>query len=172
MKSAAIVTLCVAASVLYGILHDMVTTRVCLEYFTVFHPRVIASEDPTLLALTWGVIATWWMGAGLGVVLALAAPAGERPKMDVPDLVRPVGFLLLIMGAGSLLAGFAGYFGSRAGWWRLTQAWSSKIPRGRHDRFLADLWAHNAAYGLGFFGGLGVIAWAWFERRRRGARHP
>jgi hypothetical protein len=46
--------LSIAAAILYGILHDQVTARVCLEYFTVFHPPVFDTTSPTLLALGWG----------------------------------------------------------------------------------------------------------------------
>src|SRR5262249_32121548 len=46
-----ITALCVAATVLYGICHDQVTARVCVEYFTVGHPPVFGGlTDPTLLA--------------------------------------------------------------------------------------------------------------------------
>jgi hypothetical protein len=57
----------------YGIVHDQITARICIEYFTVFHPPVFRTENPTLLGLGWGVIATWWLGAIMGVLLATAA---------------------------------------------------------------------------------------------------
>lgn len=64
----------------YGVLHDLVTAHVCVEYFTVGHPQLFEFEtdSPTLLALGWGVVATWWVGAGLGVPLALVARVGSR----------------------------------------------------------------------------------------------
>jgi len=61
MQFTRIVLTCVVASVLYGILHDQVTAHICVEYFSVFHSPVFPTESPTLLALGWGVIATWWM---------------------------------------------------------------------------------------------------------------
>jgi len=30
--------LCIVAAVIYGILHDQATARVCVEYFSVAHP--------------------------------------------------------------------------------------------------------------------------------------
>jgi hypothetical protein len=36
-----IILACVAAAIIYGILHDQITARVCVEYFTVFHPPVL-----------------------------------------------------------------------------------------------------------------------------------
>jgi hypothetical protein len=72
-----IILLCVAAAIAYGVAHDQITARVCLEYFTVFHPPVFATQSPTALAFGWGVIATWWVGLFLGLLLALAARAGS-----------------------------------------------------------------------------------------------
>lgn len=35
MKAIAIVLLCIASAVVYGILHDQITARLCVEYFTI-----------------------------------------------------------------------------------------------------------------------------------------
>lgn len=40
-----IVLMCVGAAVCYGIAHDQITARVCVQYFTVeFEPRLIQSS--------------------------------------------------------------------------------------------------------------------------------
>jgi hypothetical protein len=39
----------VAAAIIYGIVHDQITARICIEYFTVFHPPVFLTQSPTLL---------------------------------------------------------------------------------------------------------------------------
>ena len=67
-----IVLQCVALAIVYGIVHDVVTAHVCVEYFTIGHPTVIGCTSPVMLALTWGVLATWWVGLGLGLLLGLA----------------------------------------------------------------------------------------------------
>src|SRR5215213_7445568 len=108
MRSVVIVAFCVAAAVAYGILHDQVTARVCLEYFTIGHPPVFPTESPTLLGIGWGVIATWWVGLLLGVPLAVSARAGGRPKRDARSLVRPILGLMVVMGVCATLAGIAG----------------------------------------------------------------
>lgn len=96
MQAFAIVALCLVASVVYGVLHDQVTARVCVEYFTIGHPPIFRTESPTLLGLGWGIIATWWVGVGLGIPLAIAARVGGRPKRDAKSLVQPVLVLLLV----------------------------------------------------------------------------
>jgi H+/Cl- antiporter ClcA len=165
MVSLRIILWCIAAAVLYGVLHDLVTTRVCLEYFTVFHPPVFPTTSPTLLSLGWGFLATWWVGLILGIPASLAARAGSRPKLSARDLVRPTLVLLAVMGIVSLLSGIAGYESARSGRDRLTGELAALIPPEKHARFLADLRAHQAAYAAGFLGGIAVCLWIW---RRRG----
>jgi hypothetical protein len=91
-----IVVLCVLAAVTYGILHDQVTARVCVEYFTIGHPPIFGTDDPTLLALGWGVLATWWVGVMLGVPLAVVARLGKRPKRSAVSMVRPLVVLMIV----------------------------------------------------------------------------
>ena len=154
---------------MYGIAHDQVTARVCLEYFTVGHPPIFNTTSPTLLALGWGVVATWWVGLPLGLTLATAARVGRRPKFGVRSLVRPVGILLVIMGASALTFGLVGAALAARGSISLWEPLASRVPRSAHVRFLADLWAHNASYFVGFFGGLGVAGWVWVQRQPGGA---
>jgi hypothetical protein len=165
MQGSAIVALCIGAAVAYGIVHDQITARICVEYFTIGHPPVFATDSPTLLAVGWGVIATWWAGAIQGVGLALAARAGNRPRRDVRSLVRPVATLLLAMAVCAALAGSIGYLLGRAGMVFLVEPLARLIPPDQHARFLADLWAHSASYLVGFLGGAIVMARVWRGRR-------
>jgi hypothetical protein len=167
MEGVKIVALCVASAIAYGIAHDNVTARVCVEYFTVFHPILVPTESPTVLALVWGVVATWWMGVLLGVPLAIVARAGSRPKLSARDLRRPIAILLGIMGCLSLLAGVVGYMTARTGAVWLVEPLASEIPRETQARFLADLWAHDAAYATGALGGVAIWIWAWRRRRAK-----
>ena len=91
MQAFAILVLCLLSAICYGVLHDLVTARICVEYFTIGHPPIFDTEDPTLLALGWGVLATWWVGLILGVPLALIARIGNRPKRAAFSLVRAAG---------------------------------------------------------------------------------
>ena len=165
MEFVKIVLVSIVAAVLYGVAHDMVTAHVCVEYFTIGHPPVFRTESPTLLALGWGVIATWWMGLALGLMVGVAARAGTRPALGAADLLRPVGLVLACMAALSLAAGLVGYRLAAAGVVRLFDPFASAIPKGRHTAFVADLWAHNAAYLAGALGGITLCLLVW---RRRG----
>ena len=115
MEPIKIVLLSVGAAILYGICHDQVTARVCVEYFTIGHAPVFPTTSPTLLAFGWGVIASWWMGAFLGVPLAIASRLGSPPKLVAGDLVKPIATLLATMAVCSVTAGAIGYLAASAG---------------------------------------------------------
>ena len=166
MESLKILFLCTLSAVVYGILHDQITARVCVEYFTIGHPPIFNTESPTLLAVGWGFIATWWIGLLLGIPAALVSRLGSRPKIDAVQLFRPIIFLLMIMGRVSILAGFVGYFIATAGGVWLMEPLASQVPVDKHHVFLADLWAHLAAYGVGFLGGTILCVRIYFKRRQ------
>src|SRR5438270_1540070 len=102
IQGVAIVLMSIAAAIVYGVLHDQITARICVEYFTIGHPPVFNTTSPTLLAFGWGVIATWWVGLILGVPLAMTARLGARPKRDVTSLIRPLVILLFVAGLCAL----------------------------------------------------------------------
>jgi len=154
----------IVAVILYGVIHDQITVRVCLEYFTVFHPPVFVTQSPTLLALGWGVIATWCVGAFLGVMLAIAARAGSRPKLSAVNLFKPIGKLLVAMAGCALLAGFLGFVLTRQGVVFPPQWVSDNLSPAAYDRFMADWWAHNTSYAVGFIGGI-ILCVLQYRRR-------
>jgi hypothetical protein len=155
MEALKIVAGAVLAAVLYGMVHDQVTIRVCLEYFTVFHPPVFRTHNPTLLALGWGVIATWWMGVILGTLLAIAARAGSPPRVSARELGPKVLKLLAVMGVCALIAGVTGYF--------VTGAMGGD---NFYRRLQADLWAHSASYFVGAIGSVGLCVRTAIVRKR------
>lgn len=149
---------------IYGIIHDQITVRLCVEYFTVFHPPVFPTRDPTLLGVGWGIIATWWVGLLLGIPLAIAARAGSAPKRNAKDLFRPIAKLMLISGCFAFVLGVAGYVSATMGWACMVEPWSSQISPEKHIWFLVDMWAHNAGYAVGFVGGIGLVRSVWRSR--------
>lgn len=161
-----IILICILSAIIYGILHDQVTARICVEYFTIGHEPIFGTEDPTLLAIGWGFLATWWMGAILGLPMALACRAGKRPKIEPGAIARPIGRLLLMMGVLATTSGLTGWALAWSGQIQLVGKIGSRVPAERHVVFLADLWAHNMSYLAGFVGGLIVIRNTWHMRRK------
>jgi hypothetical protein len=160
-----IIGMTVAAAAAYGIVHDQITARVCLEYFTVGHPPIFPTTSPTLLALGWGVLATWWVALPLGVLLALAARLGSRPRVSARELRRPILVLLGVMAVCAVLSGVLGAVLAHVGLVTLTPYLAENVPASRHTAFLADLWAHSASYVAGMVGGIVLVVHTYRARR-------
>ena len=168
MESLKIIGLSILAGAIYGVIHDQVTARVCLEYFTVFHPDVFHTQSPTLLALGWGVLATWWVSLFLGVMLAIAARAGSPPKITAAELAPKLAKLIAIMAVCALAAGSAGYFLQGLG----MEYYATGIPTQIRHTFYADLWAHSMSYFSGFVGGITLSIIVWRSRGRMASQSP
>lgn len=148
------------AAIGYGIAHDLVTAHVAVEYFTVHHPRLVASTSPIVMALLWGVLATFWFGAGLGVLVGAANLLGRAPRLEWP-LVRS-GFLKTLVGLWvSALLVLLGVYAAAG----LVPA-IKRGPSFESDRRLvAVAVTHNWSYTAG--GGCGFALAGWVVVRRR-----
>ena len=169
MEALKIVLFCTAAAITYGILHDQITAHVCIEYFTIAHPPVFPTESPFWLAIGWGVIATWWVGLPLGVLLAAAARIGAKPKYGLADLRRPILRMMVGCAILALLAGALGAILVAAGSVPVLGGWGEAIPRERHVAFSFAAWAHLGSYLAACFLGTFLIGrTAWTRLRYRG----
>jgi hypothetical protein len=164
IESLKIILVCIVAAVLYGMIHDQFTARVCVEYFTVFHPPIFATQSPTLLGIGWGILATWWVGASLGLLLAIAARAGSRPVLGIAQLLRPIGKQLAIMAASATVFGIAGFVLAKRGLISAPEWVAYRLSVPAQARFLADWWAHSASYLSGFAGGI-VLCFTTYRKR-------
>ena len=164
MKSLSIVGMSILACVIYGIVHDQITARLCIEYFTIFHAPIFGTDDPTMLGIGWGILATWWVGLFLGVPLAIVSRAGKLPKRSASDLMRPMIVLMVVAACFATAAGLVGFVAASNGLIWMVDPWASRVPPEKHVMFLTDLWAHNASYGAGFIGGLVMMAIVWRGR--------
>lgn len=170
MKFFGIVFFAVVAAVAYGVVHDQITARLCVEYFTIGHPRLIDSDSPFVLGLFWGVVGTWWVGAGLGVALGAASRLGSWPKLEWKDHRRGVAWLLGVMGVLALMAGVAAA-GALMGHdpEEMGDFTGAAVPPQVRRLFLVDAAVHLTSYGVGFFGGLELVVRTVLRRRRMGA---
>jgi hypothetical protein len=166
MEAFKIAAICVFAAILYGIVHDQITARICVEYFTIFHPPLFHTQSATLLGIGWGVLATWWVGAFFAVPMILVARAGRRPPLPASELIPSVANLLAIMALSALVFGVAGYLLARVG--VLATDWLTFTPYpAMRWRFMADWWSHTASYASAFLGGI-VLCVMTYRRRLGG----
>jgi hypothetical protein len=167
VQAIAIIVMSIMAAVMYGILHDQITARICIEYFTIGHPQILVFkiDSPTILGFAWGIVATWWVGAGLGLLLAAAARLGSRRKVDCSELIRPIILLMAVAGVLAAIAGLVGYYAARQDWIGLSGPLGVAVPADRHAAFLADAFTHSTSYLAGAIGGVVLIMWTWRARR-------
>ena len=166
-----IVALCLLGSIAYGILHDSITIHVCPEYFTVYHPNIFHTKNVWLLALGWGIVATWYMGLFLGMPIAAIATVGRAPRLTSRMMVKPVCILLLACGALAALMGFWAYNSPSffisplamiliPGYVLPPQFLWSDRP------YMADYIAHNVSYDSSTLGAFLLCGWIVWERMR------
>ena len=162
----------VALSVIgYGIVHDQVTARICIEYFTVAHePTLVDSDSPTIVGLAWGVYSTWWVGVVVGVASAVRAQVGSWPRVSFGQMIKPGGYLVLAIAIASLIAGTLAFALAEFEVIRLGPPMSAAMEPSKHSGFLSDRWSHRAAHAVGLLGGSGICAGIWLVRKRRAER--
>ncbi len=166
LESLKIIAMTTVGAVAYGIAMDCVTANICIEYFsTDFHYANLAqmapglndflfeAQSPYLYALTWGSIASWWVGLPLGIPLSLSARSKLGSLKD--DWRASLPKLGIALGATFALSMFSGlnfYLGNP----------HLEDPQ---RRFRTDAAIHEAAYLWGTVFGLGTSLWTYLERR-------
>jgi hypothetical protein len=163
-----IIALAILAAIAYGIIHDQITARICVEYFNPGHPPIFGGTlNPTLLGLGWGVIATWWMGFFLGLPLSICCTVGTLPKFTARDLIRPVCVMLALLAALAALSGTAGFLAARSGHYPLDSDLNDpNIPADLRIRFATAQATHLASYAFGTLLGIGLCIWVLWKRFR------
>ena len=156
-----IIGFCILAACVYGVAHDLVTAHVCVGYFLPpIHPIIVPTDSPLLLALIWGVIATWWVGLFLGILLAVSCRVGNKPKLSISQVVRPVLYLLISLFIASMFFGLIGYAMGQLEVWFIPPVFHTIIKPERLAVFQFNAFAHFAAYLLGLIGGVIVTVYS------------
>lgn len=166
INALAIIILCTLSATAYGIIHDQITVRICLEYFTIFHPPIFGWQPETMLAILWGFTATWWVGAFLGILLASAACIGKAPMRRASSFIVPLLKLLLLMSVCAAIAGTTGYLLTETHTVPLDAIFANRLQPSMYSRFVADAYAHNTSYLVGIFGGCVIIVNTWKSRQK------
>jgi hypothetical protein len=166
MAKLTITLLSIVAAVAYGIVHDQITARLCVEYFTVAHPPLLHTTSPTVLGFFWGTVATFGVGLLLGVVLALVSQSPEMPPVSVRRLLKLIGGLLVVTAIAASLAGVVGFGLSRRSVISIPADLAAAVPVDHHHRFMAVWFVHGASYFFGVLGGSLLLFRIWRARGR------
>ena len=166
MPRAKSILLGLCGAVVYGVLHDQITARLCLEYFSLAHPPIFPVHSLTALALCWGVASTFMVGLAFGCLLAVISQSPGLPPTPFPRLCRGALALLGTMAASATLAGLVGYALTRARIIAPPLELAGILPADRHARFMAVWFVHIGSYVAGFAGGAAWLGRLWRERGR------
>lgn len=144
--------------------------------------KALSSQSPTTLGFSWGVYSTWWMGALMSLPIMTASRLGSESKLNWQQLVKPAATALAFMSASSAIAGLVGYKKACSQTGALNTSGEldipffpihqtedlpnimKDVPPEKTNLFIADACAHNVAYASGILAGLGVTAWAVYQR--------
>jgi hypothetical protein len=166
-----LIAACITAMAGYGMLQDQISVRLSREYFTVGHPPIEGLHDPTLLGVAWGFLGGWWGGMLMGMSLGLVATRGKAPPLTVREVLPGVGWLLLAVAGGTLLAGVSAWYNGGIAEVRLGGGWATAVPEERHRAFLTVACAHFGTYVTAVVGTL-VLCLHIARLRRRESRIP
>jgi hypothetical protein len=154
--------------VTYGILQNQVSARLCPEYFTQFHKPIPDVTDPTLLAVCWGFLASWWGGTLFGYVAGLVATLGPRPPLTTRDFVRPLLVYLVALTTVVAISGVSVWINSTNLGVSIDPSFTWQFPAvSRHKNLLIVATYHMVAYATATVGGVIVCVWLGRERVRR-----
>lgn len=155
---------------IYGVLHDQFTYSVSHEYYNRFkfdqfglgYDPTRDSVDPRAIVVLVGVMATWWFGALMGIVLAVVGLAHKSAMQMFKLSLRALMVILCI----AILFGFVGL---GLGYYHLYMRdllWY--IPEGLVDRraFVAVGSMHNFSYLGGLVGLLAGVVYSVIQIRR------
>lgn len=95
--------------VVYAVIQDQFSARLCPEYFTIFHNPIPGLTDPTLVGLSWGFLASWWGGAMMGCSAGLTASLGPKRPLPLSTLMIGMVGVMVLTGVVTALTGWATY---------------------------------------------------------------
>ena len=159
-----IILICIGLSIAYGIPHDQISVRICPEYLTEWHEKLVNTDNPTLVALAFGVAATWWVGAALGILMAMAAQLGPFPVVSSRRVLWVVVGVLLLT---ALCSAYGAWWAAGHPTGRVTKVFADAglAPELQH-RFGICYWMHTCSYYGGALFGVMAVAGVWIHRFR------
>jgi nitrate reductase NapE component len=106
----------------------------------------------------------------MGYAAGLCATAGDRPRVSVKQLVRPMLVLAAVVGVVTAVAGFSVWRHAEMMDVTLSSGYDQLIPPHRHRAAFTVACYHFVAYASAVIGSVGMCVW--ITRRRRAAASP
>lgn len=166
------ISIAVLSSAIYGLVNDQITVTISPEYYSVFkHHQFgvalerfgIASSSARLQAMAVGVLATWWYGVFLGVMLSISSMVGRYKPLSTRRYVQALLWVIAATLGASVVFGVVAYVAEPLV--RPTpENWPFLSGIVGIRRAFAVCWWHNGAY-LGAF--IASVAASFHAQRQR-----
>lgn len=147
----------------YGILHDQVTLRLGVEYFSRFKLEQFHYLDPTaplpINTMKIGFLATWWVGLFAGWFMGRVTVPHEPITTAARRCTKGVGFMISIAIIFAVVGGFLAPTSLADA---RMESWSDMLAYYDIQDPLAFIrvgYIHNASYLGGLVGLVGVLLW-------------
>ncbi len=156
---------------IYGVLHDQVTYSISPEYYTKFKfiqfnlADAFAAQhmtQPRSAVVIVGILATWWMGLSIGIVVALFALFFKEPATMFPSAMQALGLVVAVAIISAAIGGLYGHYQlakTGVNWW---------LPGQLVDKpaFITVGAIHNASYIGGVVGLIFAALFLLLKNRR------
>lgn len=159
--------LSVAGTVGYALIQDQFSVRLCLEYFTVAHPRLEGiPQTELMMGLVWPVLGS--LGGALigGMSLACCCHLGTHPPLPLKKAGVLVLAVVVLMALTTITSGAVGYTRASTGVIPVEETLGYDIPAEKHHGFWTVAYAHLGTYTAGISGGIIACFVALFWRSR------
>lgn len=164
MDFAKIILYAVLTAMGFGFAYEAISAAVCVEYFTLGHRPLVATESPLWLGLQYSFLGWWWVGAALGSPLAIAGRIGGEIQIKPGFFIKPLIALFVLVAFLAITGGAVGHYAEKTGRYPLQTPWAGGYPAEKHAAYVALTWSHFAAYSAALLGSAALIAWTWKKR--------
>jgi hypothetical protein len=166
---------CVGVAIAYGILNDLITSRISIEYFlfgkgvaervsadVAAHPELHRGRLD-LEAIRIGTLATWSAGLIAGAAILVTNSIGARPRLRMRHMLR---FVPILAASAILFAALGGWIGHSGFFARFSDDFAEMLARDemRPRRFMAVFGIHLGGY-LGALLGLVIVCVLLWRKR-------
>lgn len=149
---------------IYGVIHDQITYTISEEYFTrfkfiQFSNAKPASDDPRVFVGIIGFLASWWVGAFVGWILARISISREGRLARVREMAVAYGIVFFVASASAGCGWIWGQWRRGTGYAEGWLIWMEECGVVDQDAFMTVGYIHNASYLGGILGAAGGIAY-------------
>lgn len=174
IQNVLLILICICVASLYGIVHDQLTYSISPEYYTKFkfYQFGIVNDpnsfiaNPRQLAILVGIMATWWIGMIIGLVIGLICLAVAPSQIIIKTALKAILLIILITFLTGLLGLAYGYIVMKDLPKENFENWYLPKNIGNLSSFIMVGSMHNFSYAGGLIGLIAAIVYIVKNKRK------